>query len=180
MGKAIKHVNDLILGILMIGVSAFLFFGKITQSEVQTAQGGFLARPDIWLRMMAVFLFVVSVILIIRSINFSKSEEVDKFSFYIDSTVIATVLSLIAYAVALPWIGFFVSTYTMTFYLVMLYSVKEKGWNFNSVPKGNWGKILVKSLITAAILLVVFWFVFGKLLAIQLPGMEILYVLGLK
>lgn len=180
MGKAIKHMNDFVLGILMIIVSAFLFFGKITQTEVATAQGGFLARPDIWLRMMAVFLFLVSVALIIRSINFSKSEEVDKFKFYIDSTVIATIVTLIVYAVALPLVGFFISTYAITFYLVLLYSVKEKGWNFNSVPKGNWGKILLKSCITAAILLAVFWFVFGKLLAIQLPEFELLYVLGIK
>lgn len=178
MGKAIKHMNDFVLGILMIIVSAFLFFGKITQTEVATAQGGYLARPDIWLRMIAVFLFAVSVVLIIRSINFSKSEEVDGFSFYIDSTVIATIVSLIAYALALPVIGFFISTYAITFYLVLLYSVKEKGWNFNSVPKGNWGKMLIKSVITAAVLLLVFWFVFGKLLAIQLPGFELLYLLG--
>lgn len=172
--KAIKHMNDLILGILMIGVSAFLFFGKITEQEVQTAQGGFLARSDIWLRMMAVFLFIVSVTLIIRSINFKKEEITEKFSFYIDSTVIATVAALIVYAITLPLLGFFITTFVMTLYLVLLYSVKEQGLKFTTAPKGTWGKLVLKSLITAAVLLIVFWVIFGKLLAIQLPEFSLM------
>ena len=172
MKKAIKHMNDFILGILMVAVSLFLLLGKITDREVPTAQGGFLARSDIWLRMMAVFMLIVAVILIIRSINFNKSDDVEPFKFYIDGTVIATIISLVAYAYLLPLLGFFISTYVMTFYLVMLYSVKENGWNFfgkNGIPKGQIGKILIKCIVTSAILLVVFWFVFGKLLAIKMP-----------
>lgn len=172
--KAIRHMNDLILGILMIGVSAFLFFGKITEQEVQTSQGGFLARSDIWLRMMAVFLFAVSVVLIIRSINFKKEEIAEKFSFYIDSTVIATIIALIVYAIALPLLGFFFTTFVITLYLVLLYSIKEQGLKFTAVPKGAWGKLALKSLITAAVLLIVFWLIFGKLLAIQLPEFSLM------
>lgn len=172
--KAIKHINDFVLGILMVGVSAYLFLGKITETEVTMSQGGYFARSDVWLRMIAVMLFVVAVVLIIRSINFKKDEDVEKFHFYLDSTVVATVASLVAYAVALPIIGFFISTFAMTFYLVLLYSVKEQGLRFKEVPKSDWGKIILKSAITSAILLVVFWLIFGKLLAIQLPEFSLL------
>ena len=67
--KCIKKMNDFVLGILMILLSAFLVFGKITETEVKTGQGGFLVRSDVWLRMMGVFLVIVAVILIIRSFS---------------------------------------------------------------------------------------------------------------
>ena len=41
--KCIKKMNDFVLGILMILLSAFLVFGKITETEVKTGQGGFLS-----------------------------------------------------------------------------------------------------------------------------------------
>lgn len=174
--KMIKKMNDFVLGILVILLSAFLLFGKITETEVKTGQGGFLVRSDVWLRMMGLFLLVVAVILIIRSINFGhkKDQEAEPFHFYIDSTVVAVTISLIAYALALPILGFFISTFVMCMYLVILFSIKEKAWTFRSVPKEAWGKILAKGAVTAVVLLVVFWFVFGKLLAIQLPTFALL------
>lgn len=167
----IKKMNDFVLGILVILLSAFLMFGKITETEVKTGQGGFLVRSDVWLRMMGLFLFVVAVILIIRSLNLwhRKEENAEPFHFYIDSTVIAVTLSLIAYALALPVLGFFISTFVICMYLVILFSIKEKAWTFRSTPKEAWGKLLLKGVATAAVLLLVFWAVFGKLLAIQLP-----------
>ena len=75
-------MNDFVLGILMTIFGLWLLFGKITEMEVQTGQGGFLARSDIWLRMLAVILILVSVILIIRSINFKKEEVVEGMHVY--------------------------------------------------------------------------------------------------
>ena len=85
--KCIKKMNDFVLGILMILLSAFLVFGKITETEVKTGQGGFLVRSDVWLRMMGVFLVIVAVILIIRSFGKKEGEEAEGFHFYLDSTV---------------------------------------------------------------------------------------------
>lgn len=174
--KRIKKMNDFVLGILMIFLSAFLVFGKITEVEVKTGQGGFLTRSDVWLRMMGVFLFVVSIILIIRAIGIGKKgqeHQAEPFNFYLDSTVVAVVLSLVVYALALPKIGFFITTFLMCLYLVVLFTIKEKSWTFRTVPANMWGKILFKGCVTAAVLLVVFWLVFGKLLAIQLPTFEL-------
>ncbi len=166
----IKRKNDFVLSILAIITGLYLVFGKITEAEVKTGQGGFFARSDIWLRAMGAAMILVAVILAIRAIvKDPENEEDKKFHFYIDSTVIATVLMLIVYALALPKFGFFISTYLGTLYLMVLYSVKERGHSFKSIPKGDLGKILIKSLIISAIFLVVFWLVFGKLLAVQLP-----------
>lgn len=163
--KCIKKMNDFVLGILMILLSAFLVFGKITETEVKTGQGGFLVRSDVWLRMMGVFLVIVAVILIIRSFG----EEAEGFHFYLDSTVVAVIVSLIVYALALPKVGFMITTFLMCLYLVILFSVKEQSLTFRTVPKALWGKLLVKGVLSAAVMLAVFWFIFGKLLSVQFP-----------
>ena len=178
--KCIKKMNDFVLGILMILLSAFLVFGKITETEVKTGQGGFLVRSDVWLRMMGVFLVIVAVILIIRSFGknirnhaFAASgadgEEAEGFHFYLDSTVVAVIVSLIVYALALPKVGFMITTFLMCLYLVILFSVKEQSLTFRTVPKALWGKLLVKGVLSAAVMLAVFWFIFGKLLSVQFP-----------
>ena len=156
--KCIKKMNDFVLGILMILLSAFLVFGKITETEVKTGQGGFLVRSDVWLRMMGVFLVIVAVILIIRSFGKKEGEEAEGFHFYLDSTV-----------VAVPKVGFMITTFLMCLYLVILFSVKEQSLTFRTVPKALWGKLLVKGVLSAAVMLAVFWFIFGKLLSVQFP-----------
>ena len=181
MGKKIspiRHWNDFILGVLMIFVGLFLLFGNLTNRPVSTGQGGWLARPDIWLRIMAVLMLVISVCLIIRALNLKKTEDVEAFRFHVDSTQIGTVVALILYSLLLPVFGFFITTFCATFYLVLLYSIKEKGLSFKTVPKGNRGKMILKSLIISAISLGIFWLIFGYLLAIQLPGFELFYLLS--
>ena len=168
--KKIRHINDFVLSILTCITGIWLLFGKITEAPVKTGQGGFMARSDIWLRMMAVFMIIVAVALFVRSFTGKDFKEEDaKFHFYLDSTVVATVVALIIYAIALPKLGFFITTFLGTFYLMLLYSIKERAWSFTTVPAGNWGKLLLKCLIVSAILLAIFWLVFGKLLAVQLP-----------
>ena len=172
--KKIRHMNDFVLSILTAILGVWLLFGKITQAPVKTGQGGFFARSDIWLRMMAVFLIVVAVALCVRAfIGKDFKEEDARFHFYLDSTVVATVIALIVYAIALPKLGFFITTFLGTFYLMLLYSIKEKSWTFTTVPKEEWGKMLLKCLVVSAIFLVIFWVVFGKLLAVQLPEFEL-------
>lgn len=168
--KKIRHMNDFVLSILTCILGLLLLFGKVTEAPVTTGQGGFMARSDIWLRMMAIFMLVVGVALLVRSFIGKEFKQEDaKFHFYLDKTVIATVVALIAYAIALPKLGFFITTFLGTFYLMLLYSIKERAWSFTTVPAGNWGKLLLKCLIGSAIFLVIFWLVFGKLLAVQLP-----------
>lgn len=126
-------------------------------------------RSDVWLRMMGVFLVIVAVILIIRSFGKKEGEEAEGFHFYLDSTVVAVIVSLIVYALALPKVGFMITTFLMCLYLVILFSVKEQSLTFRTVHKALWGKLLVKGVLSAAVMLAVFWFIFGKLLSVQFP-----------
>ena len=172
--KKIKHMNDFVLSILTMILGIWLLFGKITEAPVNTGQGGFIARSDIWLRMVAVLIILVSVAIMVRSIvgkNF-KAED-GKLHFYLDGTIIATVIGLIVYAILLPLLGFFITTYIGTFYLMLLYSVKEKSWTFRTVPKEQWAKILIKCAAASGIFLLIFWLIFGKLLAVQLPELTL-------
>ncbi|MBO6270601.1 MAG: tripartite tricarboxylate transporter TctB family protein [Clostridium sp.] len=169
----IRHKNDMVLGLITTAFSMFLIFGKITEQKVNTNQSGFFGRPDVWIRGLGILMLLISVILMVRAINFKKEETEDRFHFYIDSTVVGLVISLILYTVLLPKLGFIITTFAETFYLALLFTVRERGLSFRTVPGKDWGGILIKCIITAAVLLVIFWIVFGKLLAIQLPTFDL-------
>ena len=161
----IRHKNDMVLGLITTAFSMFLIFGKITEQKVNTNQSGFFGRPDVWIRGLGILMLLISVILMVRAINFKKEETEDRFHFYIDSTVVGLVISLILYTVLLPKLGFIITA--------LRFTVRERGLSFRTVPGKDWGGILIKCIITAAVLLVIFWIVFGKLLAIQLPTFDL-------
>ena len=173
--KKIKQKNDFVLALMVYALSAFLGFANITESEVTTGQGGLLARTDVWLRMIAVFMAIVATILVVRSLGLLGKvvAEKSKFTFYLDGTIVGIMTSLILYALALDYVGFFVSTFSITFYLVLLFSVREQSFTFRTFPKKDWPRLLLKGVLTAVALLVMFWLIFGKLLAVQLPTWEL-------
>ncbi len=165
----IKKANDFVLGILTLSISAFLFFGEVTTNLPNSSQGGPLARADIWLQMIAVLLAIVSLVLVVSSLDFRKSAERESFHFILDSTILLTVAALIAYAILLPIIGFFISTFLMVGFLTMLYTIKEEQKTLKDLTKADIKRMVKKSILTAVILLVILWLVFAKFLAIQLP-----------
>ena len=167
--KWLKKPNDFVLGILMIGVSLFLFFGKITDNAPASSQGGMLARPDVWIQMIAGILVAVSVILIIKSVDLKGCAEAERFHFALDSTVVSITAVLILYALLLPVIGFFVTTFAAIFFLVFLFTVREEKLVMRKLTKKDALRIAIKSTLTALVMLVILWLVFAKLLAIQLP-----------
>lgn len=166
--KMIKVFNDFVLGVVMIGVSLYLLIGNIATNIPKTSQGGYLSRADVWIKMLAVMLLVVSIILVFKSINFKKGET-KKFEFFLDNAIVSTIVGLIAYTVLLPKIGFFISTFSLTFFYVVLYTVSEDGKKFRTLTKEDVIRIGGKGLISSALLLAVFWLIFAKLLAVQLP-----------
>lgn len=175
----IKYMNDFVLGIILAAAGIWLLFGKITDHEVSTGQGGFIARPDVWVRFMAIILIVDAAVLIVRSIVKKNDDPAGgRFQFYLDSTQVGTIISLVIYTLLLPVFGFFIMTFVVTFYLVLLYSIKEKAWTFRTAPKDQWPKLLLKTLIISTISLLVYWLVFGVALSLQLPGFELFYLLG--
>ncbi|WP_347559838.1 tripartite tricarboxylate transporter TctB family protein [Clostridium sp. AM58-1XD] len=128
-----------------------------------------IARPDVWLQMIAVLLFLVAVILVVSSLDFAGKAEKEGFHFVLDSTILLTVAALILYAVLLPAAGFIPTTFLMTVFLTAVYTLKEEKLCVRGLDKKDMIRIGRKSVITGAVLLVILWLVFAKLLAIQLP-----------
>lgn len=168
--KVIRKANDFVLGILMILLSVGLFFGKVTSNVPEVSQGGPISRPDVWLQMIAAILFVISVILVVSSLNFGKKDiKEEKFQFKMGSTAMLTIAALIIYAALLPIVGFVVVTLVITSFLTALYTLEEEKLSIKKIQKADIIRIGRKSLITGVIMLGILWIVFGKILAIQLP-----------
>ena len=93
--KMIKVFNDFLLGVMMMGVSLYLLIGEIATNIPKTSQGGYLSRADVWIKMLAIMLLLVSIILVFKSINFKKGET-KKFEFFLDGAIVSTIIGLIA------------------------------------------------------------------------------------
>ena len=168
--KGIKKTNDFVLGILMILLSAGLFFGKVTSNVPEVSQGGPIASPDVWHKMIAAQLFIVSLILVISSLDFGRDKgEKEPFQFHMGSTAILTVIALVVYAALLPVAGFAAVTFVITAFLVAIYTLSEEKLSLKEVTKSDVVRIGRKSIITGIIMLAILWAVFGILLEIPLP-----------
>jgi len=123
----IKKVNDFVLSILMLIVGLYVVFGPKTVSHIaQNGLGGFFARPDVYMKALAVALIVLSIILIIKSIGFVEfGEKIEGFKFYVNREIIFTTILLIVYTIVLPKIGFFISTFLMVVSLVLIFSYRK-------------------------------------------------------
>lgn len=99
MKKLIKNANDFVLAVLMLALSLFLLlYPNITSNIPSVSMGGYFTRPDVYIRMLALFLAAASLALLIRSLNLGrKSQQTSGFHFTINSTVIMTVAALLLY-----------------------------------------------------------------------------------
>ena len=57
MKKLIKNANDFVLAVLMLALSLFLLlYPNITSNIPSVSMGGYFTRPDVYIRMLALFL----------------------------------------------------------------------------------------------------------------------------
>ena len=167
----IKKVNDFTLGIGIVLLSIFLIFSpKIVGGGVSNnVPGGFWARPDVYIRIIAVIMIIPSIILITKSISFNKDSEKQKFKFDINSTIVISLGLIVLYTIALPIIGFVISSLIMVFCLCALYTIKEQNLTIRDIDKKKLSKILIKSTIYSVISVVALYFIFTIGLSVQLP-----------
>jgi hypothetical protein len=166
----IKSMNDLIGGILLIALGLYLCIDKnITQGRVTTGNGGIMVRPDMYLRMLGGLLVFLAVLMVVRSINFKKVAETAGFKFVITKENGLTAVALVLFTIALPWIGFAISTFVLTVFLVLLYMRKEFNIRFREIGKKELRKRLGTTFVFAAILDVFVYFIFAKVLHVTLP-----------
>ena len=168
MKKTIKNVNDFVLAVLMLALSLFLLLcPNITSNIPSVSMGGYFTRPDVYIRMLALFLVVASLALLIRSLNLGKkAQQISGFHFTINSTVIMTVAALLLYCVLLPVVGFYICTAAILLFLNGLYVYKENNKKLKDYTKKELIKYTVIDVIYTGCMVVVLWLVFAKLLGV--------------
>ena len=164
----IKSMNDFVSGLILSGVSLYLIFGKnIVQGKVTTGPGGPLVRADMYIRMLGILMLLLSAIMVIRSVNFRKAVETKGFSFTITRESIFTAFALAGFIIFLKPLGFGITTFLFSFFVVCLYSIKEnQGKGFGRREKIK--KALFAALFSL-ILVAVVYLVFAKILLVTLP-----------
>jgi hypothetical protein len=163
-------MNDFIGGVLLMALGLYLCVDKnIIQGRVTTGNGGVMVRPDMYLRMLGGLLAFLALLMVIRSINFKKVAEVVGFKFIITMENGLTVVALVLYTIALPMIGFAISTFVLTVFLVLLYMRKEFKIRFREIGSKELRKRLVTTFVFATILDVFVYIIFAKVLHVTLP-----------
>ena len=155
----------------MLALSLFLLlYPNITSNIPSVSMGGYFTRPDVYIRMLALFLAAASLALLIRSLNLGrKSQQTSGFHFTINSTVIMTVAALLLYCALLPVAGFHICTAVILLFLNGLYVYKENNKKLKDYSKKELTKYAVIDVVYTGCMVAVLWLVFAKLLGVRLP-----------
>jgi hypothetical protein len=169
--KLIRSVNDLVIGAALLLLGVFILTTKhVMLGTADTGSGGVLVRPDVYVRLIGGCIAFLSAILIVKSFNFRKSEKTEGFAFALNKEVAFTVAALVLYALLLPVIRFFASTFLLLFFLTVLYLRKE---GVGEAPGKPHRTVVLKQLAIAAVysvLMTIFvYIIFANVLKVSLP-----------
>ena len=168
--RLIKKMNDFVLGCLMLPFGLYIFLSKgIIKNNVIINTGGLFARADVYIRMLSGMIAILALILIVKSINFSRSKETQGFKFVMNKEIALTAFSLVVYTFVLPRIGFTISTSVLMFFLVFMLSVRELTGGERKLTRKELQKLLLISAIYTVVLVIAVYLVFSKLLGVSLP-----------
>jgi hypothetical protein len=175
--KFFKSANDFIIGVALLGIGVFIVqYENIVRGAISDSVGGYLVRPDVYVRMVGVLLVICSLLLVIKSINFKHSAETKGFHFVLTKEVAFTGLALVLYAALLEPIGFYITTFLLTLFLTCMYMRKEKmGEGKPPITR----PVVIRSLTIAAVysvvMVIVVHLLFAKVLNVILPAGDIFY-----
>ena len=161
-------MNDLIGGSLLCAGGLWLIFSKsITEGRILTSQNQGIIRADTYIRMLGGLVAFLALLMIVRSINFRGNGEAKAFQFHITKESFLTLAALIAFIVLLKPLGFAITTFLFTFFIVSIYMLREIR------DKGLSRKQKIRKFIIAAIfsfiLVFVVYLIFSKVLLVMLP-----------
>ena len=168
MKKAIRNTNDLLLAVLMAGVSIFLLTSDKIITGVENGLGGFWAQASTYIRLLAMILLALSVLQAIYAFNFKKHGEQQKLRIPVSKEIIITAVALVLYALLLPVLTFFPCTLALNIVLCGTFAMKENQGDpelKGKLPK----KQVIAIVIYSVVLTVVLWVLFTQLLKCVLP-----------
>ncbi len=141
--------------------------------------GGFFSRADVYIKGIGAILAFVSLLLIIKSINFTRSSDISPLKIQLNKEIVITAILLILYTLTLPGYGFFVTTPILLFILNLMYALKEQKAQTQRKPDESTPAQIIKkhslrsTIITAlgysAALTLVLYLIFVKLLHVIFP-----------
>jgi hypothetical protein len=164
----IKNMNDFIGGILLGAVSVFLMVSKhIVEGRLVTGKGGTFVRADTYIKMLGGLMFFLAFIMVIRSINFKRTAETKGFTFTITKESLLTIVALLIYTVVLKLMGFALTTFLFSFFIVCLYMRKEN--QGKELSRRQIIKKVIVAGVFSVILVGVVYVLFSKVLMVVLP-----------
>jgi hypothetical protein len=167
MKKTIRSTNDLLLAVLMGGVSIFLLTSKKIITGVENGLGGTWAQASTYIHLLAGILLALSVLQLIYAINF-KGGEHTKLHIPISREILITAAALVLYALLLPVLTFFPCTLALNIVLCRAFAMKENQGDpelKGKLPK----KQLIAVVIYSVVLTIVLWVLFTQILKCVLP-----------
>lgn len=170
MNRLFRNGNDFLLGVVMLALSAFLLISPdVAKEQIMANMGGFFARADVYIKMLAFILLILSVILILKSINFKKSEDVKPLNIKITREVSLSAAALVLYVLLLPVAGFIPTSFIFVVFLVLLYMRKENEDSENYNDRKAFVKRIGFAVVYATVLVAALCFTFTELLGSVLP-----------
>lgn len=176
MKKFIKNQNNFVLSIAMILLGLFLALNDSIVGKSVSNLGGFWAQPDTYIKMLGWGLILFSTLLLLTSINFSRSEHIERIHFTVTAEAVITAIALIVYCYLMPVISFFPATLLLIFGLNRLYLHKEsfaEKQAESDAPDTSSGRTRAKSLLVSAAysicITTAMWLIFTKFLKAVLP-----------
>ena len=167
MKKVIRSTNDLLLAILMAGVSIFLLSSDKIITGVENGLGGFWAQASSYITLLAGILLGLSVLQLIYAINFKGVGEHTGLHIPISKEIVITAVALVLYAL-LPVLTFFPCTLVLNIVLCGTFALKEN--QGNEELKGKLPKKQVLSIVIYSVALTVcLWLLFTQVLKCVLP-----------
>ena len=168
MKKAIRSTNDLLLALLMGGVSVFLLTSKKIITGVENGLGGTWAQASTYIHLLAGILLALSVLQLIYAINFKSGGAHQKLRIPISREIVITAAALVLYALLLPVLTFFPCTLALNIVLCGTFAMKENQGDpelKGKLPK----KQLIAVVIYSVVLTIVLWVLFTQILKCVLP-----------
>lgn len=168
--KLIKSMNNLVLGVLSVALGIYLLTSDhIVSNDIATGAGGRFAQAGTYVDLLAMVLIGLAVILIVKSFNFTRSEETTGFIFHWNKEILITAVALVVYTFLLPRLGFTFTTFPLLFLLVAVFAAKEVTKGERKLTRQERRKILLLASVFSVAMLVVVFLVFTVLLKTTLP-----------
>jgi hypothetical protein len=143
-----------------------IIYAWVTRPQTSSAKDlPLLAKTEVWLIFWLGVMLVLSIALMVKGYKRRKTEEGQKATRSIFSKMIfLTIAVLILYFIALPRLGFMISTFLMLMVLTNLIT-----WGMGGLSRAKWKKPLLISLIVSVVTVIAIYLLFSLVLNQALP-----------